>query len=216
MKTLSIWLPTYGRPHKLAEVAKNIEKATKNSFVLYFGVEPGDSGSIEAAKATGHKVVVNNGDMGYSNTIQACYEASNEPFWFHANDDFYFLENWDEILLTLFEREDLMVVGVPQNEADKTYSAICFARRKYIDEMSGVIDMPKRVFYPYGHNYIDTEFTRTAQARGVWASSSAPCINHLHPGFIGGEKDATYRKNDASAGDDEKTFDSREHLWKNL
>ncbi len=216
MNTLAIWLPTYKRPNKLAEVAKNIEEATKNSFTLYFGVEQNDKDSYEAALATGHKVVINQGEMGYSDTIQTCYECSEEPFWFHANDDFEFLPNWDEHPIAMFERKDLMVVGVPQNEADHTYSAICFGRRKYIESMSGVVDIPNRVFYPYHHNYIDTEFTRTAQARGVWASSDSPCINHRHPGFVGGDKDETYKKNDATAGDDQRTFESREHLWQNL
>lgn len=216
MAKLSIWLPTYKRPHKLAEVVKNIEEATKNSFVLYFGVELDDPESYEAAKATGHKVYRNEHPPGYSGTIQTLYEKSKEPFWFHANDDFTFLPNWDEAPLAMFERKDLMVVGVPQHESDNTYSAISFARRSYIEDQSGVIDMPNRVFYPYHHNYQDTEFTRTAQARGVWASSSAPCINHNHPGFTGGPLDETYRKNQATSDEDKKTFESREHLWNSL
>jgi len=150
--------------------------------------------------------------MGYSNTIQTCYENSKEPFWFHANDDFTFLDKWDEHPIAMFETGQVQVVGVPQNEADKTYSAICFGRRSYIEEQSGVIDMPNRVFYPYYHNFQDTEFTRTAQARGVWFASTNPCIDHAHPGFTGGPKDATYLKND----DDERTFESRKHLWENL
>jgi hypothetical protein len=213
MNTLAIWLPTYKRPAKLAAVAHNIEQTTKNSFTLYFGVEPEDAASLEAALATGHRAIVNKYEMGYSNTIQTLYEASEEPFWFHANDDFLFLPNWDEAPIAMFETPTVKVVGVPQNEADHDYSAICFGRRSYIDEDSGVIDIPKRVFYPYHHNFQDTEFTRTAQKRGVWASSSAPCIDHQHPGFTGGDKDETYRKNDATSGLDAKTFENRSHLW---
>ena len=217
MKLLSIWLPTYKRPHALQGVADNIKATTKSPYQLYFGLEPDDKEGIEAAAAVkGAVVVLNPYEMGYSNTIQAMYENSKEPFWFHSNDDFEFLMNWDEHPMAMFEREDLMVVGVPQNDADKTYSAICFGRRSYIDNQSGVIDMPKRVFYPYHHNYQDTEFTRTAQARGVWAGSSNPCINHLHPGFTGKEKDYTYKKNDETAHLDQKTFESRQHLWEGL
>lgn len=215
MNKLAIWLPTYKRPHKLASVAKNIEEATKNSFTLYFGVEPDDSESYKAARATGHKVVVNNYSMGYSNTIQTMYENSKEPFWFHANDDFCFLPNWDEAPLSMFDRKEIMVVGAPQRPDDIDYSAICFGRRSYIDRMSGVIDMPKRVFYPYHHNYQDTEFTRTAQARGVWAASASPCIDHLHAGFTGESKDETYRKNDETSPIDAATFETRRHLWEN-
>lgn len=210
---LSIWLPTYHRANKLAAVAKNIEETTKNPFILYFGVEPDDGESYQAAISTGHIAVVNKYEMGYSNTIQSMYESSTEPIWFHANDDFEFLPNWDEHPMAMFETDSVKVVGVPQNQADKSYSAICFARRSYIEEQSGVIDTPNRVFYPYHHNYQDTEFTETAQSRGVWAVSSTPCIIHQHPGIIGGEKDDVYKKNDATADIDKKTYESRRHLW---
>lgn len=208
-------LPTYKRPSILQAVADNIKATTKNSYTLYFGVESDDKASYEAALATGHKVVVNKygSEEGYSNTIQSIYEISQEPFIFHSNDDFEFLQDWDEHPIAMFETEQVQVVGVPQNEADKTYSAICFIRRKYIEEQSGVVDMSNRVFYPYHHNYQDTEFTRTAQSRGVWYSSSAPCINHLHPGFTGKEKDETYKKNDATYELDRITFENRQHLW---
>jgi hypothetical protein len=211
---LDIWLPTYHRPHKLAAVAKNIEETTKNPFTLYFGVEPDDEASIEAAKATGHKVVINKYEQGYANTIQSIYEASSAPFWLHANDDFEFLPDWDVHPLAMFDTPHIMVVGVREQE-NTTFSAVCIGRRSYIEKMSGVLDMPNRVFYPYGHNYVDTEFTETAKARGVWASCDAPCIQHLHPGIVGGNKDATYRKNDASAATDEQIYLSRQHLWKN-
>jgi hypothetical protein len=210
---IDILLPTYKRPHALAAVAKNIEEATKHPFKLYFGLEKDDKAGIAAAKATGHEVVVNPSEPGYSNTIQAMYEASNNPFMFHANDDFIFLENWDEVPIAMFDTDWVQVVGVKQNEADRSMSAICLWRRKYIEEQSGVIDMPNRVFYPYNHNYIDTEFTQTAQHRGVWAACDAPCIDHQHPGFTGKEKDETYKKNDATMELDRETFESRKHLW---
>ena len=213
MNALAIWLPTYKRPHALQQVADNIKATTKNSFTLYFGVEPEDKESLKAALVTGHKVVINKGEMGYSNTVQAMYEVSKEPFWFHANDDFEFLPNWDEHAIAMFERKDLMVVGAKQRAEDTDCSAICFGRRKYIQEQSGVIDMPNRVFYPYHHNYQDTEFTQTAQFRGVWVKSDRPCIEHKHPGFTGADKDETYKKNDATVNIDEATFNSRKHLW---
>lgn len=215
--TLAIWLPTYKRPHKLQGVADNIAKATKNTYTLYFGLEPDDEAGIEAAhKVKGAKVIINPYEMGYSNTIQAMYENSDEPFAFHANDDFFFHDNWDEQPLTMFETPHIMMVGVKQREQDTDCSAICFWRRSYIETQSGVIDMPNRVFYPYHHNYQDTESTQTAQSRGVWAKCEAPCIDHQHPGFTGGKKDATYRKNDATTGLDEQTFNSRKHLWQSL
>jgi hypothetical protein len=220
MNTLAIWLPTYKRPHKLADVIQNIKRETINSYTLYFGVEADDTETIQKLKDLSlifeFRYVINKYASGYSNTIQTLYELSKEPIWFHANDDFLFLPRWDETPISMFERKDLMVIGVPQNAQDQSYAAICFGRRAYIKTQSGVVDMPNRVFYTYNHNYIDTEFTRTAQKRGVWASSSNPCIDHRHPGFTGEEKDETYKKNDATSEKDKQTFESRQHLWETL
>lgn len=210
---LALWCPTYKRPHKLAGLVKNIEEVTTSDFMIYFGLEPDDEAGIEAAKATGYPVIINTGEMGYSNTIQSIYEATNEPFAVHINDDFLFLPDWDKQPMAMFETPHIMMVGVKQREQDTDCSAICFWRTSYIKDQSGVMDMPNRVFYPYHHNYQDTESTRTAQKRGVWAKCDAPCIDHQHPGFNGGPKDETYKKNDATAGIDERTFDSRKHLW---
>lgn len=222
MNTLALWCPTYKRPHKLVGVMDNIRATTKNTHTLYFGVEQDDTASIEAVRLciqrgelNNQKVVlvVNRYEPGYSNTIQTMYEQSEEPLWIHINDDFEFLPNWDAKPVAMFERKDLMVVGIRQREDDPGMSAICMARRKYIEEQSGVIDMPNRVFYPYNHNYIDTEFTQTAQKRGVWAGCEDFIIDHKHPGFTGEEKDATYKKNDATVHLDEATFNARKHLW---
>lgn len=210
---LAIFLPTYKRPHALAEVAKNLETATGSQFTLYFGLEKDDYAGLDAAIATGHRAVINKYEPGYSNTIQSIYEASKEPFILHANDDFLFLPNWDLGPLSMFEREDLMVVGLRQTEGDTHGSAISLFRRRYIEEQSGVMDMPNRIFYPYNHNYVDTEFTQTAQSRNVWAKYGDLVIIHQHPGFTGKEKDHTHKKNDETVHLDEATFNQRKHLW---
>lgn len=213
MAKLAIFLPTYKRPDVLEAVTKNLETATKNSFVLYFGLEADDGAGIEAARKTGHKVVINQYEPGYSNTIQTIYDNSKEPLILHANDDFLFLPNWDETPVAMFNTPSVQVVGLRQTEGDTHGSAISMFRRKYIAEQSGVVDIPNRVFYPYNHNYVDTEFTQTAQKRGVWAKCDPLVIIHQHPGFTGKEKDYTHKKNDETVELDRKTFESRQHLW---
>lgn len=210
---IAVFIPTYKRPGDLQRVATNLEQNTWNKYRLYFGVELGDTPSFEAALATGAQVLYNRYEPGYSNTIQSLYEASKEPFIIHANDDFDFHKHWDKVPISMFMRTGLMVVGLKQTEGDTHGSAISIFRRSYIEERSGVIDMPNRVFYPYNHNYIDTEFTATAQHRGVWAKCEPRVITHMHPGFTGQPKDETYLKNEATASLDQQTFDSRRHLW---
>lgn len=209
---IDIFVPTYKRPHELAKLAQNVRENTKNEYVLWFGVEKDDAQSLKAAEGLG-AVVVNKYEPGYSNTIQSIYEESFSPFIIHANDDFEFHKDWDVIPLSMFERKDLMVVGLRQTESDTHGSAVSMFRRSYIDKESGVIDMPKRVFYPYKHNYVDTEFTATAQRRGVWAKCDTQVLSHHHPGFTGKEKDEVYLKNDSFFPEDTKTYESRTHLW---
>lgn len=210
---IDILLPTYKRPSELQRIATNIEDTTHNKFALWFGLEADDYDGQLAAVATGHNMRINQYAPSYSNTIQALYESSKFPFIIHANDDFEFHQDWDITPLSMFERKDLMVVGLKQTEGDDHGSAISLFRRKYIEEQSGVVDMPNRIFYPYNHNYVDTEFTQTAQSRNVWAICEPRVITHLHPGFTGRLKDQTFLKNEAMVNVDNATFESRKHLW---
>lgn len=206
---LAIWCPTYKRPHKLQEVATNIEQNTHSKFKLYWGCEPGDTESIEAAKATGHTVVINRGRMGYADTVQAMYEDSKEPIAFHANDDFYFPKDWDKPAMDyLKEHPETLVLGVHDGNSNTNFYTISFIRRSYIKELSGVIDMPNRVFYPYLHNFQDTEFSQTAIKRGVWASIPDACIEHRRLG-----NDETYTKNNNTYSADSETYYRRKNLF---
>ncbi len=185
---------------------------------MYWGVEPGDKESIKAAKATGHTVVINKGQQGYSDTIQTIYEQADEPVFFHANDDFVFLDDWDILPMRyLDENPSVMVLGVHDGNPKTRFYTISFVRRRYIEEQSGVVDIPNRVFYPYKHNYQDTEFSETAISRGLWDALPNPCIEHHNPGLSAhfGEipHDDTYAKNNATAGVDADTYNKRRHLW---
>ena len=147
MAQLGVYIPTYGRPDKLQAVADNVKAATYNDFQLYWGVEPEDKASIKAAQATGYPVIINKYDKGYSNTIQTIYEHTDEPVFFHGNDDFVFLKDWDKAPLEYMEEyPDIMVLGAHDGNPKTRFYTICFIKRQYIEEQSGVIDMPNRVF----------------------------------------------------------------------
>lgn len=212
---LSVLIPTYKRPFKLADLAKNIEETTHYPFKIYFGVEKDDRESLLAAKDTGHQAIVNDYEPGYSNTVQTIYEQTNEPFIFCANDDFEFLPKWDkEAIDKLKASEHLMVCGLHDGYQHTRYYTLHMIKREYIEKRSGVIDIPNRVFYPYHHNYQDTEFTETAIARGVWDRTNSPSIIHRHPDIYPEvERDETYNKNNKTSAQDAETFNSRRHLW---
>lgn len=216
MKKLGILIPTYKRPGKLQKVVDNLKEATHNSYTVYFCVEKDDKESYKAAKATGAKVFYNIYEPGCSNSVQTIYEKSKEPILFFANDDFFFLPEWDKLPIQTIESNDRMVVGVHDGNPNTNYNAVFFFRREYIEKQSGVVDMPNRVLYPYKHNYADTEFSQTAEARGVRAVCTAPCILHQHPSFtwLGDfPDDPTYQKNIGTFAEDSNTYSNRLHLW---
>jgi len=214
---LGIYIPTYGRPHKLQAVYDNIKTTTKGEWNLYWCVEENDRESILAAKDTGATVIFNTGKPCYSDALQSIYEATDEPIFFWGNDDFLFLDGWNVEPMKMMENSPWIgVLGVHDGNPNTRYSTISFIRRSYIEEQSGVVDMPNRVLYPYHHNYVDDELTGTAKARSAWAKCELPCIHHQHHSFkwLGEfEHDATYAKNDAKFNEDSETFHSRIHLW---
>lgn len=211
--TIDILCPTYKRPKVLQKLVNNLELTTKHPYKLWFGLEEDDRDSQAMVMTLNCEWRINKYEPGYSNTFQTLYEASKAPFLIHINDDFEFLPSWDEVPIAMFEREDLMVAGLRQHEDDFHGSAISMFRRKYIEERSGVVDMPNRVFYPYPHHYVDTEFTLTAQHRGVWAMCDVQGIKHNHYGFTHESPDATYQKNDATSEQAREIFEARRHLF---
>lgn len=209
MAELALWCPTYKRPHRLQEVADNIKAATRSSYQLYWGCEPDDKETIKAAKATGHPVIINKGRQGYSDAMQSIYEATKEPIGFTINDDFHFPDAWDVQPMKMMKNSpQIMVLGLHDGTPHVNYMTIHLIRREYIETQSGVVDMPNRVYYPYNHNFQDTEFTKTAIKRGVWDKYEMPCINHLRL-----LSDETYVKNEATMLLDQATYFSRLHLF---
>ena len=214
---IGIYIPTYGRPHKLKSVADNIKENTHNLYKLYWCVEENDRESILAAKDTDAEVIFNTGKPCYSDALQSIYEVTDEGIFFWGNDDFYFLKDWDKLPVEkMKENPNIGVLGVHDGNPQTKYHTISFIRRKYIEEQSGVIDIPNRVLYPYNHNFVDDELSNTAIKRGVWDYCDAPCIQHQHHSFkwLGDfPHDETYAKNDKGFVDDLRTYNDRIHLW---
>lgn len=213
---LGIYIPTFGRPEKLKALALNIKKATHNPYKIYWGVEVFDKATVKALKNIPGKIIFNNGSPSYSDALQAIYESTKEPIFFWANDDFFFIDGWDIAPLEMLKDEKIGVLGVSDGNPNTQFTSMALVRRKYIEEQSGVVDMPNRVLYPYHHNYVDNELTETAKKRGVWTFCDKPCILHQHHSFtwLGDfPHDATYAKNDAKINEDAQTYHSRRHLF---
>jgi hypothetical protein len=210
---IGIYLPTFGRPHALQRVVDNIREATVTPHEIVFVTEPHDPESSVAAAATGETEIVNAYSPSYSNALQTAYEVFRHPFFIGANDDFDFQPGWDEVALAAMV-DGVAVVGLNDGAPGCGFTTISLVRRSYIDEQSGVIDMPNRVNYPYRHNYVDTEFHATAVHRGVFVAAPDARVHHKHPDWGHATSDATYLKGQGTLDQDAEVFRSREHLWR--
>lgn len=207
-------MPTLGRPASLQRVVDNIAEVTTTPYRIVFVCECDDPASYEAAEATGAAVLYNQGDPSYANSLQTAYENDDSPLFVAANDDFNFRPGWDTESLAVMRSEPwVRVVGLNDGNPSCNFSTIALVDRRYIVEQSGVIDMPGRVFYPYKHNYVDTEFFCTAVKRGVFKPAREALIVHHHPDFGFCAYDQTYMKSRASFSQDAAKFESRRHLW---
>lgn len=211
---IGIFVPTLGRPASSQRFVDNVAEATDNPWEVVFVTEEGCEDDREACEATGCRTLVSDGGS-YSNAIQVAYEASDHEFFICANDDFDFQPHWDsEALKQMVDGID--VVAINDGAPACTFSTIALVRRSYIDEQSGVIDMPRRVQYPYHHNFVDTEFFWTAHGRGVVAIAPSSVVVHRHPDWGYATYDETHRKGQQSLAQDALTFDRRRHLWESL
>lgn len=212
---IGIYVPTLGRPASAQRLVDNVREATDSTWEVVFVVEPGADGDREACEATGCRTLENAEPGKYANAIQTAYEASEHEYFICANDDFDFKPHWDtEALREMVDGVD--VVGIHDGAPGCSFSTIALVRRSYIEEQSGVVDMPRRVQYPYHHNFVDTEFFWTAYARGVIAIAPTSVVVHRHPDWGYATYDETHRKGQAMIGEDHRTFVSRQHLWERL
>lgn len=155
-----------------------------------------------------------NAGRGYPDAIQTAYEADDSPYFVAANDDFDFQPGWDTTALSCLEASGAQVAALNDGSPSPfRFRTIALVRREYIEEQSGVCDMPGRVFYPYHHNYVDTEFYFTARKRGVLVECPESVVIHRHPDWGFASTDSTYLRAQETLSEDAQTFNARAHLW---
>lgn len=208
---LAVYVPTYGRPDAAQRLADNLRAATATPYVLMFVCDRDED--MAACRDTGTEVLHNEG-QGYSDAIQTAYEADDSPFFIAANDDFDFQPGWDTAALAALGGGAQVAALNDGSPSSNRFRTIALVRRSYIEQHSGVSDMPRRVFYPYRHNYVDTEFYFTACKRGVLVECPEAVVMHRHPDWGFATTDSTYQRAQESLYEDAQTFNARAHLWR--
>lgn len=212
---IGIYIPTFHRPHKLLDVAKNVHEKTHDQHHLVFVVEPDDIETIEKVKEIGEELLISKHPGNHTGAANTAYEELKDPFFIIANDDFNFHQDWDVPVLKMFEENPVLgVIGVDDG-SHQGFTTITVVRRAYIEQYSGCMDIPNTLYFPgYNHNYVDTEFSATAMKRGMFAACPASMVEHMHWAFGKGTMDETYDKSNKTAPKDAETFGMRQQLWR--
>lgn len=220
---IDIIIPTYGRPHRVAEVAADIAAATTVEHRVHFVIEVDDVATHEAARALGVWPWRNEGARSYSGAINTAKRYTDGEWLFAGADDLHFHEGWDVAALQcaaenpwahVIGTDDLLNPYVKQGVHATHY----LVRRTYLDEVGGIVDEGPGSFLNelLGHNYCDTEFIGTARWRGLFSPCFASVVEHLHWSIRPGTADATTDKENATYAADAAIYESRRHLWGGL
>ena len=218
---IDIVIPTYGRPHRVAEVAADIAAATTVEHRVLFVIEADDLATDKACQEARVEYVTNEGARSYGGAINTGRRYSFNEWVFTGADDLHFHPGWDVAALRacaaanpwahVIGTDDLLNPYVRQG-VHATHSLV---RRSYLDEVGGVVDEGPGsfLFEGFGHNYVDTEFIGTAKARCVFRPCFESVVAHLHESAGLSPRDATHDKADATYGADAELYESRRHLW---
>lgn len=208
---IAVIVPTYHRPKALEPLVKNINENTTVPHVIYFVTEPDDEESISEVNRLGEKLIINKYPGTHTGAANTAYEETTEPYFIIANDDFTFHKEWDTRSLEAIK--GFGVCGVSDGFS-QYYTQITLVSRDYIKTQSGVIDDPNTLYHRgYHHNYVDTEFSKTAMKRGMYTACPEAVVEHRHFSYNKSSMDETYSKTISKVDQDRALYEARKHLF---
>jgi glycosyltransferase involved in cell wall biosynthesis len=222
--SISILVPTRGRPGRLPGVLANITENTRSEHEVIFVVEgddvPARNAVVALAAGAGHVAgwAANRRARSYAGAINTGFQRARGDYVFAGADDLRFQAGWDTAALALM-RDPVRVVGTNDllntDVQRGTHATHYLVDRRYIAEVGGVPAAPPGLvlFEGYDHNFTDTEFIAVARARGVFAPCLDSVVEHLHFYARKADWDDTYAKGSAREEQDRALFHAREQLW---
>jgi glycosyltransferase involved in cell wall biosynthesis len=208
-----IIVPVLRRPHRVAPVVESIEAATPQPHRVLFVADPDDHAEIRAIRATGADMLLQAGS--YAAKINAGAVATDEPLIFCGADDLHFHPGWLPAA-TAALTGPIEVVGTNdlgnQRVISGEHATHNLVARRYLQR--GTIDQRGLLLHPgYHHNFVDDELVQTARMRGAWAFARESVVEHLHPDWGKGTRDATYARGRRTFRFDRRLYQRRRVLW---
>jgi glycosyltransferase involved in cell wall biosynthesis len=211
---LAILIPVLRRPHRVQPVLDSITWATPGELRVLFIPDPDDEPEIAAIKKAGAEFFTLAGN--YAKKINAGVEATDEPLLLFGADDLEFHFGWFEAAkakltegVGVVATNDLCNHRVMQG----TLATHPLVTREYTK--LGTIDNPDWVLHEqYKHEFVDREFSETAQFRGAFAYAPDSIVEHLHPMVGKAPTDELYDQAAIRMRQGARVYGRRRHRWK--
>lgn len=212
MSDLVVLVPVLKRPHRVRSLLDSINAATPGARILFIA-DPDDREELAALDAAAAERIIYAG--GYARKINEGVRRTDEPLIFLGADDLAFRPGWLEAATARLGGRVGVIgtndLGNKQVLAGR-HATHSLVTRAYVS--SGTIDEPDRLLHEgYDHNFVDNEFTETAQKRSAWRFARRSIVEHLHPNWQKAQGDETYAKGQRNYEIDRKLFRARRCLW---
>lgn len=223
---VAVLVPVLGRPEHAEPFMASLRASTGLASV-YAICDRADEDAVAAWKQAGAYVLdldnylsasgqafVDRDQPGtFAEKVNVGYRCSDEPWLLLVGSDVRFHAGWwDHAQAVAADRHHVIGtndLGNPRVTAGE-HATHLLIRRSYIDEQGASWDGPGVVAHEgYRHWFVDDEIVTVARQRGIWAMALGSIVEHLHPYFGKGERDATYELGEAHAAADRATFEER-------
>ncbi len=207
----AVIVPVMRRPKNAEPFMKSL-KASSEQAHAYAIANVNDQPTIDAWEKAGAKVITTTFTT-FAEKVNFGYYSSDEPWLLLVGDDVHFHPGWLKAAqsagsagASVIGTNDLVNPRVRKGQ----HTCHPLIRRSYIKEQGASWDGPGLVAHEgYGHWFVDDEIVTAAKQRGVWAMALDSVVEHLHPLFGKGKKDAVYELGISKAAADKRHFEER-------
>lgn len=149
----------------------------------------------------------------FAEKINDAYRFVHEPWLLLVGSDVRFHPGWlDHAQAVAGDRYHVVGtndLGNPRVTSGE-HATHLLVRRSYVDEIGASWDGPGVVAHEgFAHWYVDDEIVTAAKQRGVWAMALGSKVEHLHPAWGKGERDAVYDLGESRVQADRERFQAR-------
>lgn len=216
---VDVLVPMLGRAWAVEPLVDSVTQTQEEGvdLAVVFIASESDEEVVDTLHRSGEDFIVLPGEPepgDYARKINVGYDATEGEWMLLGASDIRFHPGWAGYAIAMGDEYQAGVVGTNDlgNPTVKVglHSTHPLVRRTYIQEQGGGWDGPGVVYHEgYFHQYVDTELVTAAQARGQWAFCHDAQVEHLHPFWGKGKRDATYARGLAASAADARLFRSR-------